>query len=149
AVGRGIHISSRPPTGYQRDETGHLVPHEPAASAVKELFRRRALGVSWAELARYLEEQGIRTPSGKPYWSKTGVAGIVKNPAYLGQARGGSAVKENAHEPLVSRAEFDAAQSTRKSLFAQRDGSVASRAMLGGLVRCAGCGHTLKITGNT
>src|SRR5262249_5032940 len=83
------------------------------------------------------------------YWSKTGVAGIVKNPAYLGQARGGSAVKENAHEPLVSRAEFDAAQSTRKSLFAQRDGSVASRAMLGGLVRCAGCGHTLKITGNT
>src|SRR5262249_4678885 len=31
----------------------------------------------------------------------------------------------------------------------QRDGSVASKAMLGGLARCAGCDHTLKITGNT
>ena len=36
-----------------------------------------------------------------------------------------------------------------KSLFSQRDGSVAAQAMLGGLARCAGCGHTLKITGNT
>jgi Recombinase zinc beta ribbon domain len=27
------------------------------------------------------------------------------------------------------------------------DGSIASQAMLGGLARCAGCGHTLKITG--
>jgi hypothetical protein len=74
---------------------------------------------------------------------------LVKNPVYLGQARGGTSVKENAHEPLVTRAEFDAAQSTKKSLLAARDGSLASRAMLRGIVRCAGCGHTLKVTGNT
>ena len=54
AVDRGIHISSRPPTGYVRDENKRLVPVEPAASAVKEIFRRRALGASWAELAQYL-----------------------------------------------------------------------------------------------
>lgn len=47
------------------------------------------------------------------------------------------------------RAEFDAAQSTTKSQLPQRNGSVAAQAMLGGLARCAGCGHTLKITGNT
>ncbi|HLK16994.1 MAG TPA: zinc ribbon domain-containing protein, partial [Fimbriimonadaceae bacterium] len=41
------------------------------------------------------------------------------------------------------------AQSTKKSLLPPRDGSIASQAMLGGLARCAGCGHTLKITGNT
>jgi hypothetical protein len=78
-----------------------------------------------------------------------GVAGIVKNPVYLGQARSGSVVKEEAHEAIVTRAEFDAAQSVKKSLFKQHDGSLASQAMLGGLVRCAGCDHTLKITGNT
>jgi Recombinase zinc beta ribbon domain len=49
----------------------------------------------------------------------------------------------------VAQAEFDAAQATKKSLLKQRDGSMASQALLGGLVRCAGCGHTLKITGNT
>jgi hypothetical protein len=58
-------------------------------------------------------------------------------------------VKEGAHEALVTRAEFDAAQATKKSLLRQRDGSIASQAMLGGLARCAGCGHTLKVTGNT
>src|SRR5213594_1413691 len=39
AVERGVHISARPPTGYRRDEPGRLVREEPAASAVRELFR--------------------------------------------------------------------------------------------------------------
>jgi site-specific DNA recombinase len=149
AVGRGVHISSRPPTGYRRDESGRLHVDEPAASAVKEVFRRRAIGSSWAELARYLDELGVRPPTGNPHWSKVGVAGLIKNPVYLGQARGGDAINDDAHEPLVTRAEFDAAQSVKKSLLTPRDGSIATRAMLGGLARCAGCGHTLKITGST
>jgi site-specific DNA recombinase len=149
AVDRGIHISSRPPTGYARDENKRLVAVEPAASAVKEVFRRRALGASWAGLADYLEERGVETPRGNAHWSKTGVSGLVKNPAYLGQARGGSVVNDDAHEALVTRAEFDAAQSVTKSLLKTRDGSLAEKAMLGGLTRCFGCGHTLKITGNT
>lgn len=153
AVGRGIHISARVPFGYRRDkegpEKGRLQRDEPAASAVAELFRRRALGASWMELARYLDEQGLRPSTGNPHWSRVGVASLIKNPVYLGQARSGKAVKENAHEPLVSRAEFDAAQTVKKSLFTQHDGSIAAQAMLGGLARCAGCGHTLKITGNT
>jgi DNA invertase Pin-like site-specific DNA recombinase len=39
AVGRGIHISARPPTGYRRDEDGRLLRDEPAASFVAEAFR--------------------------------------------------------------------------------------------------------------
>jgi site-specific DNA recombinase len=149
AVGRGVHISPRPPSGYRRDENGRLHLDEPAAPAVAEVFRRRALGSSWAELARYLDELGVRPPTGNPHWSKVGVAGLIKNPVYLGQARGGDAINDHAHEPLVTRAEFDAAQSVKKSLLRPRDGSIATRAMLGGLARCAGCGHTLKITGST
>jgi DNA invertase Pin-like site-specific DNA recombinase len=147
AVGRGIHISARPPTGYNRDKEGRLLRDEPAASVVAEAFRKRATGASWAELARFLEEHEVY-PNNK-HWSKAGVSALIKNPVYLGQARSGKVVKEGAHEPLVTRAEFDAAQATKKSLLRQRDGSIASQAMLGGLARCAGCGHTLKITGNT
>jgi site-specific DNA recombinase len=149
AVERGVHISRYAPTGYRRDKEGRLHREEPAASIVAECFRRRATGASWAELARFLEEHRVLPPTGNPHWSKVGVAGMVKNPVYLGQARSGKAVKENAHESLVTQAEFDAAQSVKKSLLRQRDGSLASQAILGGLVRCAGCGHTLKITGNT
>jgi site-specific DNA recombinase len=150
AVERGIHISGRVPVGYIREEKTKLLLIDPrSAPVVAEVFRRRALGASWAELARYLEEQQVYPSTGNEHWSKFGVASLVKNPVYLGQARGGQLVNERAHEPIVTRAEFDAAQSTKKSLLAARDGSVASQAMLGGLARCAGCGHTLKITGNT
>lgn len=149
AVERGVHISRYSPTGYRRDEDGRLHREEPAAGIVAECFRRRATGASWADLARFLEEHEVLPPTGNPHWSKVGVAGMLKNPVYLGQARSGKAVKKNAHESLVTQAEFDAAQSVKKSLFRQRDGSLASQAILGGLVRCAGCGHTLKITGNT
>jgi site-specific DNA recombinase len=148
AVGRGVHISARTPTGYQRDKDGRLHRQEPAASAVAEVFRRRALGASWAELARFLEAEKVYPSTGNKHWSLVGVSSLVKNPVYLGQARSGKVVKENAHEVLVTRAEFDAAQSITKSLLSPHDDSVASQALLGGLVRCAGCGHTLKITGN-
>jgi DNA invertase Pin-like site-specific DNA recombinase len=114
AVGRGVHISARPPTGYRRDESGWLVRYDPAASAVREVFRRRALGVSWAELARYLDEQGVRPATGNPHWSTVGVSGLVKNPVYLGQARSGKIVNEDAHEALVTGAQFDAAQAVGK-----------------------------------
>jgi DNA invertase Pin-like site-specific DNA recombinase len=149
AVGRGIHISARPPTGYRRDEDGRLLRDEPAASFVAEGLPQRATGVSWAELAHFLEANEVYPPSGNKHWSKLGVAGLIKNPVYLGQSRSGKVVNDQAHEPLVKRAEFDAAQSVKKSLFKQHDGSLASQAALGGLARCGGCGHTLKITGNT
>jgi DNA invertase Pin-like site-specific DNA recombinase len=131
AVGRGIHISAKVPTGYQRDKDRRLIRSEPAASVVAEEFRKRAAGTSWAELARFLEEREVYPPSGNKHWSKYGVSGLIKNPVYLGQDRSGKAVKENAHEALVTRAEFDAAQSVKKSLLAQRDGSLAAQAMLG------------------
>jgi len=148
AVERGVHISARPPTGYLRDEKARLIRDEPAASKVAELFRRRASGASFSSLASWLDEQGIRPPTGNPHWSTTGVRQLVHNPVYLGQARSGKYVLEGAHEPLVSRTDFDAVQATR-TLLKARDGSVAGQALLGGLIRCAGCDHTLKITGNT
>ena len=116
---------------------------------IAEVFRKRAVGASWAELARYLEDHKVYPSTGNKHWSTVSVSHLVKNPVYLGQARSGSVVNDQAHEPIVTQAEFDAAQSTKKSLFAQRDGSLASQALLGGLARCAGCGHTLKITGTT
>lgn len=148
AVERGVHISGRTPTGYRREEkTGRLLRDEPAATAVVEVFRRRAQGASYAELARFLVEQGVHPPTGNPHWSSTGVQGLLRNPVYLGQARSGEVVNDAAHEALVTQAEFDAVQRSR-SVLQPRDGSIASQALLGGLARCAACGHTLKIAGS-
>jgi site-specific DNA recombinase len=147
AVKRGVHISARVPAGYRKDKSGRLVRHEPAASAIAELFRRRAVGASWTELARYLEEQGVYPATGNPHWSANGIASLIKNPVYLGQARSGKVVNDKAHEPLVTRAEWDAAQGG-KTLLRSGAESLASKTLLKGIIRCAGCGHTLKIAGS-
>jgi site-specific DNA recombinase len=145
AIKRGVYISPRVPVGYRRDEKGRLVLEEPAASAIRGAFSMRADGISYTKIAAFLDDQGV-VPEGSTNWSTSGVISMLRNPAYLGQARSGAAVNDDAHEPLVTRAEFDAAQASR-SRFDTRPGSPAAMAMLGGLVRCAGCGHTLKIAG--
>lgn len=111
----GAHLGAAA-DGYRRHRGGRLVRDEPAASAVEEAFRRRAVGASIEDLAVFLEEQGAYPASGNRNWSSMGVRNLLRNPVYLGQARSGKVVKEDAHEPLVTRAEWDAAQQTRSLL---------------------------------
>jgi DNA invertase Pin-like site-specific DNA recombinase len=140
AVADGIHISARPPTGYLREngKRSRLVPDPEIAPLIHEVFFRRAKGESWGALATYLQENGV--PS-----SKTGVTGIVRNRAYLGEARGShGAVNLSAHEPLVTVEEWEAAQWKGRTY--AKDGTVAARGMLSGLITCVGCGHKLSVT---
>jgi site-specific DNA recombinase len=146
AVERGVHISGTPPAGYRRGKNGRLVLVPEEALVIGEVFRRRAEGASWTELADFLTESGVKTSKRSAAWSLTGVSSLVKNRVYLGEARSGKYANPDAHEPIVTQAEFDAAQSQR-TLLRPHDGSIASLAMLGGIARCAGCGHTLKIAG--
>jgi DNA invertase Pin-like site-specific DNA recombinase len=148
AVKRGVHISPKVPTGYRKEEkSGRLTPDPVAGPVIAEAFRLRATGMSYTKLAEFLDGKGVPPSSGNPNWSVTGVDRLLHNPVYLGQARSGSVVNDDAHEPLITRAEFDGAQAVRTRLDA-RQGSPAALVLLGGLVRCAGCGHTLKITGS-
>ena len=147
AVKRGVHISARVPVGYRKLGKGKgLEPVEPAASVVAEVFRKRAVGASYTDLARFLERQGVLPSTGNPHWSSSGVVTLLKNRVYLGEARSGKAVNRTAHTAIVTRAEFDAAQAAR-SVLPTPKAALASEALLKGLARCAGCGHTLKITG--
>jgi DNA invertase Pin-like site-specific DNA recombinase len=147
AVKRGVHISARVPVGYRKlGKSKGLEPVEPAASVVADVFRKRAVGASYSDLARFLEQQGVLPSTGNPHWSPNGVVTLLKNRVYLGEARSGKAVNPRAHPAIVTRAEFDAAQAARSVLPTPKT-ALASLALLKGLARCAGCGHTLKITG--
>jgi DNA invertase Pin-like site-specific DNA recombinase len=146
AVERGVHIAGTPPAGYRRGEDGRLVVVPEEAAVIAQVFRRRTEGASWTELADFLTASGVKSSKRSAAWSVTGASSLVKNRVYLGEARSGKYVNATAHEPIVTQAEFDAAQSKR-TLLRPHDGSIASLAMLGGLARCAGCGHTLKIAG--
>jgi len=146
AVARGIHIAARVPTGYLRNEDRILEPDPRVGPIVREIFRRRAAEVSLSQLARFLEEEGVETPGGSKYWTIQTVSAILGNRVYLGEARhGDDIVNPDAHEPIVTLAEWQAANKAR-GVKPKRSGRATG--LLSGILRCAGCSYALNATMN-
>jgi hypothetical protein len=110
-----------------------------------EVFRRRSDGVSFSELANFLEEKEAITAYGNRGWTPQRIAQMLANRTYLGELRSGDFLKTGAHQPLVDAATWAAAQSPRRvgPRFPGRP------TLLGGLVRCAGCRMVLRSGGTT
>jgi Recombinase/Recombinase zinc beta ribbon domain len=140
AVARGVHVASRVPTGYGKRPDGRYEPDPAAALVIAELFRRRASGEGWTQLTNWLDETGIRGPYQNKVWSQGAVEKIIRNRVYLGEARSGRHVNPEAHEPIVSRSEWEAAQSARPGPSIRKGDGL----LLAGLVRCAGCRYIVK-----
>jgi DNA invertase Pin-like site-specific DNA recombinase len=135
-IARGVHV--RATYGYRRSSGRGtpLEPDTPAAEIVREVFRRRVLGEGAAAIERDLNERGVPSPSGRA-WTRQQLRAMLRNPVYLGQARRGRHVQENAHPALVDRETWQQAQ---------RAPGVAHRGeggLLSGLLRCAGCGYVM------
>src|SRR5262245_47141173 len=93
ARGGSINVLSGAPFGYRylgKQEAGgqaryEIIPEE--AAVVRKVFtwvgRDRC---SIGEVRRRLQAEGIRTRTGKAYWDRTTVWGMLKNPAYMGEA---------------------------------------------------------------
>jgi site-specific DNA recombinase len=135
AIGRGVYVSAKVPVGYDRGEDGRLVREPRAAEAVRNAFLARAAGESWSAICDRLDASCPQVGA----WTPQRLQWIVRNRAYLGESRQGSVVNSAAHEPLVSRIEFEAAQSNGK----RREWRGEPR-LLSGLVRCATCGYALR-----
>lgn len=141
AVARGIHVSGKVPTGYRRNEDRVLEPDPRTAPAIHELFKRRAAEQSWTKLARFLEEKGVVTPWGNEHWTVASVGTVIRNRVYLGEARAGKIVNPEAHEPIVTAAEWNAANKAR-GVHPGRSGR--GTGLLSGVLRCAGCSYAMK-----
>jgi site-specific DNA recombinase len=157
AVQQGKHVASRAPLGYLRadqadadyDDRGNLirnarlVPDPATKDAVRRAFEMRADGASHTAVVDYLRQalgRGL---------AKSSVTGMLRNRAYLGEARGpNGAVLKGAHEVLVSENLFRRVQARAGTRWLPT-GSLARQARLGGLITCAGCGHKLRVMGAT
>lgn len=134
AVRRGVHVSGVAPFGYRRRPDGGLEPDPVTAPLVRDVFVRRAAGESWQALCRMLDERAAReTP-----WRQSTLSSLIGRRTYLGEAWAGETVNVGAHDPIVSRAEWEAAQSRQPR--APRSGH---ESLLTGIVRCAACGELM------
>jgi site-specific DNA recombinase len=155
AIERGVHIGAAP-AGYRKREDGRLEPSEHAAS-VRTAFELRANGSSQSEIARHLLRAGVPTAwaeTAASSWSIRAVQLLLENRVYLGEARSGTHVNTDAHEPLVTRALFRAVQDRKgKSKAASKSGGEGPL-LGGGMLRCGTCGcglsrDTTKARGKT
>jgi DNA invertase Pin-like site-specific DNA recombinase len=131
AVERGAYIS-RTPYGYRRQADGTLAPHPEQGPVVSEAFRLAA-GDSLQAAARHLR----RVAPGARNWAMHRVRRMLAGRVYLGETRSGQFVKADTHEPLVSRAIWEAAQSTPL----RRDPSATFP--LSGIAQCGTCGSAM------
>jgi site-specific DNA recombinase len=146
AIANGIPVATRPPVGYRQRGDRRLEPDPEIAPTIQTVFERRAAGAGPTELARLLEEQGVRTSQGSATWTKQAVMVMLSNRAYLGELAYGKDrryVNTAAHEPIVDEAVWLAAQHPNGRV-PQR--SRSGEYLLTGILRCVGCGYSLNAT---
>ena len=87
-----VSVLARAPYGYRYVKKSEHADaffeiDEAEAPVVREMFRRYAEdGESIGRIARWLAEQGVPTRTGKAGWNTATIWGILRNPAYSGQA---------------------------------------------------------------
>lgn len=93
----GYHYISKAEGG---GEAHYQIVYE-EARVVKQIFEWVGLdGLSIGEVCRRLQRQEIRTRTGKTYWDRTTVWGMLKNPAYKGLAGFGK-TREGERRPQL------------------------------------------------
>lgn len=176
SANEGRYIASSAPYGYDRIKIsggkGYTLKPNKEASVVKYIFEQYLKCGGAGAVAAFLDKAGIpsrSTGSGKT-WSRATVAGILKNPVYIGkirwsyrksvkQSRGGQIVSqrkanndyilsEGMHEPIINEDLFYKAQ---KKMSANRKKPVSSSKTLKnpftGLLYCSICGGRMTRLG--
>ncbi|MBR3922671.1 MAG: recombinase family protein, partial [Kiritimatiellae bacterium] len=72
--------------GYEKGEDGRPAIVEKEAAVVRLIYRLFLEGKTQGGICRYLEDLGLRSPSGKEIWSKTTITSILTNEKYKGDA---------------------------------------------------------------
>jgi DNA invertase Pin-like site-specific DNA recombinase len=165
SASEGKSISKVPPYGYLRDEDLRLYPDPETAWVVKKMFEMLRDGHGRIAIAQELDKLGIKPPNSKRQtWSPSSITAIIKNEVYLGTIIWGQVkyakrngkykktklprskwtIKENAHEPIVSRELFEAANRAHSGRW--RPSTNATKSLsnpLAGVLKCEVCGFTM------
>ena len=148
--------------GY-RVNNGALIIQREEAELVRSIFQKYGIerkGMS--EIARELQEAGLRTARGNTEWTPRQIARILKNEKYAGDLVQKKSItpdylshrkKKNQgeepliritdhHEPIVSRKLWDLVQGRLKECGAKAEcGKQASTHPFSGRIRCGECGR--------
>ena len=105
------HGGGYAPIGYNYED-GKLTINPYEAEQVRKIYEWYLAGLSCKAIAERLQEEGYSNRySSWNSWSS--VRNILSNPIYTGQLHFGDIVVDNAHEAIVPKEQFEAAQILR------------------------------------
>lgn len=135
AVARGVPPWPNIPPGYVRGEDGRLVAGEDAG-LVADAFAMRARGEPVRVIREHLRGHGVRR-------SFHGVGAMLRSRVYLGEIHFGELVNVEAHEPIVDRGVWEAAQ---RVVVPQGRRAQSARLLARlGVLRCGTCGARMVV----
>ena len=128
------------PLGYVKSKEGKYAVAPDEAAVVREIFDSFLKDVPVAEIARSLNQRGIRTKLGRE-WNKNSFHIMLKNDNYIGVYRHSGVVVENGIPPILEREVFAAVQeklANKKKAAGRR--SANGEYLLTGKLFCGYCG---------
>lgn len=103
----GLWLSGKPPFGYAIAPDRRLVPVEPAASMMRDVFAMIVAGHTLTTICRHLNQSGLRNSRGR-LWRTSALSEAIKTPAYAGLTPNRHVTAEGRHaagHPTVFRDE--------------------------------------------
>lgn len=165
-----VHVNTKRFLGYDTDENGKLVINEDEAVIIKRIFNSYILEKGVGIIARELEEDGIKTVTGKTRWSGSTIKSIISNEKYWGDAilqktytaetvtfkrknNKGALPKyyiKDDHPAIIDRKQFELVQKIREDRAGEHGNNPGDREKyknrypLTYKIICGNCGNTFK-----
>lgn len=154
-ISDGFFAGGRPPFGYTTEKVFHngkertkLVPCEPEAAVVREVFKAAAAGKNLGHIAKDLTERGITNRNGRSFhWDL--LHNILTNIVYKGERfykmkNGDNVYCQNYCAPIISKELFAAANKAHEETKSKPLGRKRKHIYpLTGKVTCPSCGNSL------
>lgn len=103
------------PYGYKNDRLKKTVEVDDMASeTVRQIFKMRAGGRGFGEIAKTLEQQGVRNRSGKAFGASS-IEAIIKNKFYLGVMRFSGDYFIGNHDRFIPKSLWEEANAVGRS----------------------------------
>ena len=146
--------------GYKYDDNKNIVIDKDTEWIVRLIYKEFLSGRTFRQICKILEENGVKTPSGKDKWRDTTIRGILKNEKYCGSAilqktfvddflthntkvNNGEIPKyyvKDSHPGIIPKEEWDMVQLELQRRTKLRY-SYSSKNCFSSKLICADCGH--------
>lgn len=94
------HIPYKSVLGYCKGDDGKLCIVESEAEIVRLIYRMYLEGCSRSSIRKYLNDNGVPSPTGKPIWGQQIIYNILTNEKYVGDAL---MQKEYVESPITGK----------------------------------------------